>query len=414
MRTFSDYRGFFIYFTSLILFLGSLVLWAWLTNNQSDTLTDFTQDYIAARNVLINKSIYGSAITDSANKTLGIQGVKNFHPPSSVILFIPLAFLPYKAAFWFWSFLSLALYLVSLAMICSCIGIRYPAALLLQVLLLYWYPFVYGLALGQLSIIIGFLIVSAWFFMKKKKGILAGLLLGASCLLKVYPVFLILFLAAIRSWRTLISSLFAVLIGLLATLAVVSPSDILSYVFEIAPADILTYGAYPLNFSLTGFLYPLLIENVYVYSLADSKGAADILILVISLIIAVLTLIYSHRMLAHKDGFTFGFSLSCATMLLLSPITWAHSLIVLLIPLIFFLYQGFAGGSRRLVWTTLSLLILFSLTDVHIARSLLGIYAPEKIPATIYVLSRTSFWGLWALWVLLYRVKPGLVYGARE
>jgi hypothetical protein len=200
----------------------------------------------------------------------------------------------------------------------------------------------------------------------------------------------------------LIASSVTVLFGLAATFLVVGPDDMMTYFLQIAPEDVLLYGVYPLNYSFTGFVYPLLLENGYVHSFANSRMAADAVVLLASGTLAVTTLLKGRRVLLQENGLTVGYSLACVAMLLVSPITWAHSLILLLIPLIFLLRRAFLEPGRRLLRVLFILVILFSLPDVFIARTLLGHFSPEKIPPAVFILTRASFWGLCTLWLLLY------------
>lgn len=396
-----------------VLFLGGVAFWARMTANYQDTGSDFMQDYLSARLLLQGESIYGRGITEAANRMLGTAGIENFHPPPSALFFTPLALLPYRAAFWFWSAVSLVLYLVIVGTIGKNLSMDREKTLLLQALLLFWYPFLSGLALGQSSMVIAFCIVSCWSFLKRKRGVLAGIMVGTACLLKLYPLFLLAFFAMRKSWRPLLSSLVVILAGSAATLAIVGPADIATYVLDVAQRDVREWGVFPLNISLTGFFYPLLIENGYADAPVDSETTAQGIVLALSAVLAVTALSKCRSLSRHGEGVTIGYSLACVTMLLLSPITWIHICIILLLPILFFFQASEREESPLMLWSGFGALLLFSLPDVAIANRLAGIFFPEKVPAAVFLLTRTPFWGLCALWLFLYRYCPSGETGRR-
>lgn len=398
---------------TVVLFLGGIAFWARMTGNYQDTGSDFMQDYLSARLLLQGESIYGSGVTEAAGRILGVAGIENFHPPSSALFFTPLALLPYGPAFWLWSAVSLLLYLVIVGTICRNLSLGMPKTLLLQALLLFWYPFLSGIALGQSSMVIAFCVVSGWSLMKRKRGVLAGIMVGTACLLKLYPLFLLAFFAVRKSWRPLLSSLAVILAGSAATLAIVGPADIATYVLDVAPRDAREWGVFPLNISLTGFFYPLLVENGYVGAPVDSEKTAQAVVLLLSAILAVTALSRCRSLPLHGEGVTIGYSLASVTMLLLSPITWIHICIILLLPILFFFQISLMEESRLMFFISFCTLLLFSLPDVAIANRLAELFFPEKVPAAVFLLTRTPFWGLCALWLFLYRYCPSGETGRR-
>lgn len=391
---------------TVALFLGGVAFWARMTGNYRDTGSDFMQDYLSARLLLQGESIYGSGITEAAGRMLGAGGIENFHPPSSALFFTPLALLPYGPAFWLWSAISLLLYLVIVGTVCRNLSMGAEKTRVLQALLLFWYPFLSGIALGQSSMVIAFCIISCWAFMHKGREVPAGVMAGLASLLKLYPLFLLGLFLARKSWKALLSSLGVVLAGAAATLAIVGPADVVTYILEVAPRDAREWGLFPLNISLAGFFSPLLIENGYVEALADSPGSARGIVLLLSAVLAVAALSRCRSLPGDSEGVTVAFSLACVTMLLLSPISWIHICIILLLPILFFLRVAESDGRPSLRWWGLGALLLFSLPDVAVANRLAAFFLPERVPATAFLLTRTASWGLCALWLLLWSYRP--------
>src|SRR5579862_7648073 len=87
--------------------------------------SDFLQDWASAREFLEGQPIYGSQ-KDAVRRQLGLYVVPadeasfnatNAHPPTSVLLFLPLAVLDYPDAFLLWNLLSLLCLAISFVLV---------------------------------------------------------------------------------------------------------------------------------------------------------------------------------------------------------------------------------------------------------------------------------------------------------
>src|SRR5262249_20004743 len=155
----------------------------------------------------------------------------NAHPPSSVLLALPLAALDYPDAFLVWSLLSLAALGVSAWLVARQLSLpilpETVAALI--ALLLVCTPFRAQMGEGQMNLILLLLIVGAWAADRSGRQTPAGVLLGVAVAIKLFPAFLALYFLVQRRWRVLAAAAlsFAAIIGV--TAAVFGPAVLPSY-----------------------------------------------------------------------------------------------------------------------------------------------------------------------------------------
>jgi hypothetical protein len=102
------------------------------------------------------------------------------------------------------------------------------------------------------------------------------------------------------------------------------------------------------------------------------------------------------------------FALVCVTMLLISPITWWHVFPLLLLPFGLLLRDLYTRPDRRKLRLSLLALALVSLPNLEIARMLMGLYAPYRVPWFVGLLLALPTIGLILLWWgVVYRPQAG-------
>lgn len=154
-------------------------------------------------------------------------GVHNYLP-AFAILMLPWSFLPLPLAAALFALLSLALFAVSALLAEELLsdsprsGPR-PALGLAVVLAL---PYVHSCAvLGNIGLLLAFLIVSTWFLVERGREWEAGIALGLAAVLKLLPALLILFFLIKRRWRVAGAALgIAALLALGLPLATLGPA----------------------------------------------------------------------------------------------------------------------------------------------------------------------------------------------
>jgi len=130
-------------------------------------------------------------------------GVHNYLPFFTIFM-LPWGFLPLRLAAALFVLLSLVLFGVSAALIENLLADgwgRRPRPAMIAALLL-MLPYVHTCAvLGNLGLLVLFLVVAAWFLVERGRDWAAGLTLGLAILIKLLPVVLLAFFAFQRRWR---------------------------------------------------------------------------------------------------------------------------------------------------------------------------------------------------------------------
>jgi hypothetical protein len=306
---------------------------------------DFLQDWLSARNYWAGQPVYGSqeeALRRHLNSTRNPNDPRNrffnevnAHPPTAVLLVLPLAWLDYPTAFLMWSLLSLALGGLSLWLVVRLLRVAWsPWSLLpLVALLLVCNPFRQQMHEGQWSLLVLFLLVATWAAARSGYAVTAGVLLALATAVKLIPAFVFVYFAWRREWRTVLAGLvsLALLTGL--TVAVLGVETCRSYVETIPSLAI--HDSSWVNASLTGFWSKLFATPTHRYlreplwtnpALAE-WGAW------LSCVLVTLILLGTLRKMEPADVPDLGYGLTLIALLLVSPVTWEHYFLLLLVPL---------------------------------------------------------------------------------
>ncbi len=297
--------------------------------------------------------------------------VVNAHPPTSILLALPLARLDFGHAFLTWNLVSLAALAASLWIVQRQLKIPFSAwsfAPLLALLLLCFPPWE-QCRLGQLTLILLLLITGAWAAERSGWPRLAGMLLGAATCIKLFAGFLFIYYALPGRWKVVVSGLLTIA-GLTAlTAAILGVEAYRSYFLTVLP-EIQWFRVGWNNNSLWGFwsrLFDPAPEHGRDRSLSEPLIYSPILARVLSLVSsAVIVGILAwavrrdeKRLSARESRVpphpAFGrplpegrgedlrashglqkdltFALAVTAMLLVSPICWEHYLLLMLAPL---------------------------------------------------------------------------------
>src|SRR5262249_31666048 len=171
---------------------------------------DFFQEWASGRNWLAGDPVYTSQDL-TVPRYLGLRPDLddprriqfNGHPPSSVLLGLPLAALDFGTAFGLWSLVSLAALLLSLWLIVRGLEVPHCAWSLLPLvaLLAVCFPFWHHMVHGNVNLVLLLFLTLTWSAARSGRLWLAGAWLGAATAVKLFPGFLILYFLARRQWR---------------------------------------------------------------------------------------------------------------------------------------------------------------------------------------------------------------------
>jgi len=325
----------------------SLGCWGWFSFGPTwvaamrpapDQIIDYYQDWGSARNYRVGLPVYTSHST-SIPRHLGLRSNPmksieyNVHPPTSVLLALPLGRLDYPDAVLVWNAISLAAFLISLVIVAAVLPVPRTLSLPALALLPFCHPLYLNFYHGQINLVLVLLVTAIWVLERSGRSGIAGLILGAAAAIKLFPAFLAIYYVARGRLRPLMFAALSFLALTFATALVLGPDAFHDYVTVVLPWNkdfrILGY-----NISIAGLWHKLfhpiqgeMIEPLWP-SLAVARWGTLLSNLAITLIVA--TVVHRARTLTERD---LAFATTVTAMLLVSPVTWDHSLLLLLVPI---------------------------------------------------------------------------------
>jgi hypothetical protein len=336
----------------------------------SDIVVDFYQEWASARNFLLGESVYEPQRA-SAVRYLGCtpQGEAPFfievnaHPPTAVLLGLPLARLSYPDAVFTWNVLSLAALLVSIWLIGRELNFRIRpwTALAGIVLLIISWPVRSHFQQGQLAMLLLLLLTATWIADRSGRDRLAGVYLGAASALKIFPALLFLHFIVRRQWRVVGTGLATIAALTAITMMLLGPASYASYIHEVPPIVSEWRSAWN-NTSLPA-LWSKLFEpgnkGSGVVPLVYSPLLARALI-VLSCAVVIGLLAKQVTRAATRKHCDRSFAAAVVGMLLLAPVTWEHSFVLLILPIGIFWADSPAGSMQRRALVFLSVVLLIN------------------------------------------------------
>jgi hypothetical protein len=303
---------------------------------------DFTQDWLSARDVREGQPAYGD-LHDALRRQFGSEPPTDFlrrnaHPPASVVLVLPLAELSHVDAFFAWNLITLALFACAVWVAAHELDIR-PArrsaalAALVTALGTTCYPLFQQTVLGQFNCLLAFLITIAWAADRRGWWVLAGVAVGAATAVKLFPGFLLLYLFACRRWRALGAAVLTFLVANGAAVVVLGPDAFRTYVCEVIPSVSAEYATRWNNLSVSAYWKRLFdpAASSRAIPVVDAPMVGKILAPAGQSAVAVCVAVIAARArsTAQRDQ---SFAAAVVGMLLVSPLTWPHALVMLIVP----------------------------------------------------------------------------------
>jgi len=188
--------------------------------------------------------------------------------------------------------------------------------------------------LGQLNLVILLLLTGVWAADRSGRPLLAGTCLGIATAIKLFPGFLFLYFIIKGRWKTVIAGAASLFLLGGFTAALFGPEAYRYYFLVVLPRVAKFRGLWA-NASLVGFWVKLFdppAEYPRVVPIWHSPAAARLGVVVsCSAILAILAWIVRRSKSLLEQDLAFG--LAVTAMLLVSPITWDHYLLLLLVPI---------------------------------------------------------------------------------
>jgi len=258
-------------------------------------------------------------------------------------------------------------------------------------------------AQSQTVVLLGLAMIFA--FAREHRDAPAGIALGVLGLLRVYPLVMGGYLLSRRRWRSIAWMAATIAIGGAATVAILGTAALHSYLGVLGLASGSHWlsldprlGLGGANFSLNAFIARPLeaifgdepSRRVAVFQ-RDFIAMADVAILAGAF--------YATRRGDDDDGRAF--SLWVVTMLMVSPIVWAHYLAVLLVPFAQIALGALNGRVARRTWSwaRISWCVIVLATPIVAILGVAFPYTDWRVAA----LSESGFLGLLAAWLAMRR-----------
>lgn len=334
----------------------------------ADALVDFYQEWASARNFLSGEPIYEPQ-RESSVRYLGAAPAThthfflevNAHPPTAVLLGLPLAGLDYPTAVLVWNFMSLAALGAGIWIIARQLGFpasRWMVLPAIALLLLCW-PLRSHLQQGQLAMVLLLLIAGAWAADRSGQEGLAGILLGIAAAVKLFPALLFLHFLCRRQWRVVGAGLACLAVLTAATLMLLGPAAYASYLSDVPPAVAEWRSAWN-NASLPG-LWSKLFEpgtkgNGVVAWVHNPPLACGLIVVSCAAVIVLLARL-AHRAWTRAECDR-AFGAAVAGALLVTPVTWEHGFLLLLLPLAVFWAAAPLGSRQRRLLVLLAVILM--------------------------------------------------------
>jgi len=391
------------------LWLGPLCVEAMRPN--SGRVNDFFQDWASARNHLLGLPVY-SHHAISVPRHLGVPFDPvtiveyNAHPPTSVLLALPLARLEYPDAVLAWNTISLAAFLASLAIVAVVLPVPKTLFLPALVLLTFCHPLYGSLYQGQLTLLLVLLVTATWALERSGRSSAAGLVLGAAVAIKLFPAYLVIYYLARGRLRPLLAATASFLVLTCLTALVLGLNAYHDYVQIVLPAQT-RFRSLGYNYAIAGFWHKLFdpaSEPGCMMPLWSNPALATIGTLLSDLMITVIAAVpvCLARTQAHRE---LAFASVATAMLLVSPVTWDTSLPLLLIPIAVIAHG--VGPSRWMVAALISILVILWMPQIALTSLALAGRSIHIVPWTFMLgapsLKFYALLGIFALGLAIFQ-----------
>jgi len=392
----------------MVFLLIGAAIWIKFTWAFSSQTTDFQGDYLAAKNLRIGSPIYFAPSTLVVDEEIVIVGVINAHPPIDAMLFYPLSFFPFKVSFIMWNVISLFMYIILIVMMSKHFKLQRIEYLPVFSILFLWYPFISNVALGQLSILLSFLIVWGFILIINGKESKGAICLGFATLIKIFPGVLIFYFLLVRKWLAAVVMSATIIAGSILTWFVVGTEDILAFVARVTPENSMKWVAFPMNSSLAGFLLPLVSEttaeggSIWGVPFIDLGAMGKMLAMFAPFLMLLMILVLLGKKLGTNGDSESLFVVLLLSMLLVSPLMWWHMVIVTILPF-GILYRDFCLGRSIPVIPAMVSAVLLFIPTATMVRSVHLLYHPHPVPWYVTMAIKNAFYGTLILWAIFWR-----------
>lgn len=321
-----------------------------------------------------------------------------YYTPISIFFFLPLAYLPYKISAWVFFLFNLVILFVTFEVIFSILAnyskiVRENEKILLIFSIFLFYPVSVSFIMGQINILILFVVVLVYYVnFIKKRTIITSFLIFLGTIFKIWPFILsIMNFFVDKSKKLFFYSTLLVVIGMFASLSVFDLSTCSNFLIKL------------LNFQKIRIYEPIAILEVKdplesncsffnslskIFSVIQVKYDDNVFLLIklfIALIILNFLIILKNKPLNIKEKQIHIFNLIITSFLFLSNVFWIHYFCFLILSYLFYIYVLKTSFMERMILLTVTFLISFQEYIVFTAKMAGGYLA-----SLVYIFPPTS------------------------
>jgi hypothetical protein len=303
---------------------------------------DFSQEWLSAKNYyscmpvyLLQKKAILAHFGETAMKECTGTMPYNAHPPGAVLLALPFGLLEHRWAFITWTTASLLASLAAFTVLSKITVSRISIVfiIILSCLTATSHPAQESLSQGQFNSILLLLLSGAWLADRHHRPDLTGFLLAVATFVKLFPGLGFVMLMFTRNYRALASGI-AWFMGLtLTALLVLGAPNVVDYGLNVLPSISRDHMASWNNHSLPGLWCKLFNPErsgfIPLYQSRTIQRIADGVTYLAALVF-LSWITRKTRNCGDRDGL---FPLTLTLALLLTPVTWNHSFLLLLLPI---------------------------------------------------------------------------------
>ncbi|MEZ6142869.1 MAG: glycosyltransferase family 87 protein [Zavarzinella sp.] len=407
---------------------GKIQKSGWLYQLQpplNETANDFFQEWSSARNWWTGRPIYQHMKQNLADYVpVRLEDVKielqyNAHPPPSVVLVLPLGKLDFLSALAVWHVLSLILLAAAIFLLAKELRIKWQpdyAWLILPTvgLLSFCNPLKQQFNQGQLNALLLFLFVGGWVASARQYTTWAGIAIGLAAAIKIFPGFLLLYFLLRKQYRAIVAGCVTLLVCAGGSALLLGTNAITDYAQTVVPA-LKPFRCSWMNHSVLGVWHRLFVGEIsegvrpFLHQPRIAWGATFV-----SAAVLVFLLLRFAVKSSSKSSWDQLYWLFVTVMLLLGPLTWDHSLLLLMPAVVLFCRtSNFCippkGGSA---YALIGILAFFWLSPKEIFTwcERLGLLSDPTGPIGLLLIINWPFYMLLGFFLLqLLQMKKSLV-----
>jgi hypothetical protein len=317
---------------------------------------DFIQEWLSARNYWDGHPIYEEQSVSFDRNFAGNPHEMfryNAHPPVSVLFALPFAQKNYRDSTCAWNAVGVALFLSAIGLIAREFRSSFRSWHLVPIAaILVWSFHVRDtINMGQLNFFLAFFLTLAWVCDRRGYTVGAGVLTGLAAAMKLYPGFVIVYFLASGRWRAAAAFTITVIGMNGIALGVLGVNTYTDYFTKVLPS-LQQFESNWCNVSL----YGIIAREVNPLTIADgsdfvrrpllAKGLYALAFIAVAGCVA-----YAGRRAKRDADVDVGWAAAITSLLLVSPVTWGHYYVILLVPLAV-LAVRLSPGQRPLAWLT--------------------------------------------------------------